>query len=88
MLSVIWCCRLREDDSSTAVVGRRLYDVLRSHDCEGAKCYTTHLFIGSQSILAKLLITTILFSSTCLCTSICGNAGGGGNCKKDLKWDI
>ena len=32
-----------------------LYDVLRSQDCQGAKCYTTHLFIGSRSSLVRLL---------------------------------
>ena len=35
-----------------------LYDVLRSQDCQGAKCYTTHLFIGSRSSLVRLLRTT------------------------------
>lgn len=35
-----------------------LYDVLRSQDCRGANCYTTHLFIGSRSSLVRLLRTT------------------------------
>ena len=43
------------------IVARLLYDVLRSHDYEGAKCYTTRLFIGSQGSLPKLLITSIFF---------------------------
>ena len=45
------------------IIARLLYDVLRSHDCEGAKCYMTHLFIGSQCSLTKLQITTIFFST-------------------------
>ena len=46
------------------IVARLLYDVLRSHDYEGAKCYTTRLFIGSQGTLRKFLNTHFLFCNT------------------------
>ena len=43
------------------IVARLLYDVLRSHDYKGAKCYTTPLFIGSKGSLPKFLDTHFLF---------------------------